>query len=192
VAHGSTLDPVKGAWAILGGLVLALALSVPVAQAAATRAEYVAQAEPLCKATSDSLRKPAKKFVKGLKKATPKHKPKRGSRAAKRYARRVFRVAGGFYLVFGRKVSGLQRQLVVIPPPAADAAVLNQWLGSMSVASDAMIDIATRLRSRSLKKALGAANEIGQIDKGLKATDSVVSGFGFQQCLFFASAAPTI
>jgi hypothetical protein len=183
---------VKGAWAILAGLVLALALSAPAAQAAATRAEYVAQTEPLCKATSDSLAKPGKKFVRGLKKATPKHKPKRGSKAAKTYARRVFRVAGGFYLVFGRKVAGLQRQLVVIPPPAADAAVLNKWLGNMSLASDTMIDIATRLRSRSLKKALGAASEIGGIEKGLKATDSVVSGFGFQQCLFFAPSAPAI
>jgi hypothetical protein len=183
---------VKGAWAILAGLVFALALSTAVAQAAATRAEYVAQAEPLCKATSDSLRKPGKKFVKGLRKATPKHKPKPGSKAAKTYARRVFRIAGGFYLVFGRKVSGLQKQLVVIPPPTADAAVLNQWLGSMSLAADTMTDIATRLRSRSLKKALGAANEIGEIEKELKATDNVVSGFGFQQCLFFASAAPTL
>jgi hypothetical protein len=192
VALGSTLNPVKGAWAIFAGVILALAVSAPAAQAAATRAEYVAQAEPLCKAASDSLVKPGKKFAKRLRKATPRHKPKPGSRAAKIYARRVFRAAGGFYLVFGRKVSGLQRQLVAIPPPAAEAAVLNQWLGSMSVAADTMTDIATRLRSRRLKKALGAANQIGEIDKELKATDNVVSGFGFQQCLFFAPGAPTL
>jgi hypothetical protein len=183
---------VKGAWAILAGLILALALSAPAAQAAATRAEYVAQAEPLCKAASDSLAKPSKKFVKGLKKATPKHKPKPGSKAAKAYARKVFRVSGGFYLIFGHKVSGLEAQLAAIPPPAADAAGLNQWLGSMSTASATMIDIATRLRSKSLKKALGAALRIGDIEKELKATDAIVSGFGFQQCVFFAPNAPAL
>jgi hypothetical protein len=183
---------VKGAWAILVGLILALALWAPAAQAAATRAEYVAQAEPLCKAASKSLVKPGKKFVKGLKKATPKHKPPNGSKAAKKYARQVFRVAGGFYLVFGRVVSGLQKQLVAIPPPAPDAAVLNQWLGSMSLAAGTMTDIATGLRSKSLRKALIAADQIDQIDKQLKATDHIVSGFGFQQCLFFGQSAPAL
>jgi hypothetical protein len=183
---------VKGAWAILVGLILALALWAPAAQAAATRAEYVAQAEPLCKAASNSLAGPSKKFAKGLKKAKPKHKPKRGSKAAKAFARRVFRVSGGFYLTFGQKVSGLQRQLAAIPPPAADAAVLNQWLGSMSTAAATMTDIATRLRSKNLKKALGAAAQVGDIEKELRATDAVVSGFGFQQCIFFAPNPPAL
>jgi hypothetical protein len=173
------------------GLLVSLAL-VPAAQAASTRAEYVAQAEPLCKAASDSLTKPDKKFTKGLKKARPKQKPKPGSKAAKAYARKVFHLAGGFYVSFGKTVSGLQGQLTAIPPPTADAAVLNQWLGSMSTAAGTMTDIGTRLRSKSLKKALVASGQLGEIEKELKATDAIVSGFGFQQCVFFAPSAPAL
>lgn len=173
--------PVKGAWAILAGLVLTLALSAPAAQAAATRAEYVAQAEPLCAATNQVLNKRAKKYIKQLK-AFNREKPKTKA-AKKRQALRFFFVSGTFYLTIGNALNTLDGQLGGIAAPAADATVAAQWLESLRLDADTFNRLGLAFKSRKLKKIIAAAPEANGLDKQLQATDAIVAGWGFQECL---------
>lgn len=160
-----------------------LALSAPAAQAAATRAEFVAQAEPLCAATNQLLNKKAKKTDKALKKAAPKKGQHQSKKQEKASTIRFFHILGAFDVTIGKQLTGLSGQLAAIPPPAADAAAAAQWTQALAADAQAFTELGTKFKSRSLKKIITAAIAAEGLDKQLKATDAIVAGWGFQECL---------
>jgi hypothetical protein len=180
---------VKGAWAILVGLILALALWAPAAQAAATRAEYVAQAEPICKAANMTLKKQAAKAFKGIKAGPADIVPAdNADHAARRRARRTLQrllvTSGRLYVLLGRGINQVDQQLVTIPPPDADATAIGQWIESRRVIAEGWKSLGAVFKSGSLKKIskLDGQTFADLVDKET-AADQIVTGYGFYQCL---------
>ena len=148
----------RGATAL--ALLAALAVAVPLAHAASTRAEYIAQVDPICKATIDAQRQAAgsKGFVGPLNHGHYK--------AAGRSLRRVF-------AAFGPGVE----QVAAIVPPAADSQLVGIWVEDLR----AQVPLGNRVAGllidnrfpRKLLSRLGRMN---------RTTRAIVANFGFHSC----------
>jgi len=102
---------------------LALALAVLVAasaEGAATRAEYVAQAEPICAETNSDIARLDKRFFTLADK---------GLEARKRPTqKRFFRKAGGVIKETAAAFDASVAAVRLIPPPPGDEQLITQWL----------------------------------------------------------------
>jgi hypothetical protein len=139
------------------------------AEAASTRAEYVAQAEAVCAAPTPQVLKILKQEDRVIKQARDL-KPSQ-------YAVRMGRLLGKLAAIEGRILS----QLGTIPPAPGDEAIIAQWLqGSRD---------GRTLLLRAVRA--GKHGNLGQMLARLKKSISVttqaeqpVAGFGFQACDF--------
>ena len=105
------------------GLLTLATIGVPPAQAASTRAEYVAQVDPMCRANLGPWKKTYTAEVKTFKawmRLNNKGTLKAWERQTHRYARAVKRHVG----VHAR----LTAQVSAVPPPAEDAQLVATWL----------------------------------------------------------------
>jgi hypothetical protein len=154
--------------------VTALAITTSFASAAATRAEYVAQVEPICR----DAQKPTFKAYSALFKATPTAGQTQINKAV---ARRADRALGRFYTrisnIFGLTTS----QIASITPAPGDEGTVAAWLAGRSqaqmlglqagrAAKHLKVRRATRLTSRATSASDQAA--------------ALVSTFGFKFCAF--------
>jgi len=94
----------------VGALALGLLLSPANAGAAASRAEYGQQADPICKAASKDWTRLWKRFL----------------RADKRLR---FHAAGNALASIGTRLSAMTASLRQLAPPPGDEALVSQWLG---------------------------------------------------------------
>ena len=97
----------------LGGLSATIALaafSATSANAAADRAEYAQQADPICKAASQDWTRLWKRFLRADKKLR-------------------FHAAGNALASIGTRLSAMTASLRQITPPPADEALVSRWLG---------------------------------------------------------------
>jgi hypothetical protein len=145
---------------LLGIAVVALAITTT-AQAASTRAEYIAQADPICSSTLDREAKTFHLVGSDLDRG-------RFKRAAKKFARtnRVF--------------SAGVEQLAVLNPPAADAALIGPWVAMLR----AQAPLASRV-TRLLRKGARPgqiAKAVNRLFKFSDRTQALVAGYGFTQC----------
>jgi hypothetical protein len=148
---------------LIGGLVAALAItltSAASASAAPTRAEYIAQADPICQATIDAQIKAAgpKGFVGPLKQGH--------LQAAGRSMRRVFTALA----------PGVE-QLAAIEPPAADSLLIGTWVQQNRAEVPLGMRVAGMLIHDRLPRKL--LNRLGKLNTS---THALVAGFGFQYC----------
>jgi hypothetical protein len=173
VLQGRSLS--RGAVALLTGLVVAAVAAAP-ASAASTRAEYVAQADPICQIGIAGAQGAFVKFTKIVKK-------KPGGRRALRHpeviteqirmpASRLYRRLAAIYL-------GVNQQIAAIPPVPEDAPRVNSWLGLRATnAAD------LQMASRALKKKqLNLFDQLlikGRIDA--TNANAAVADFGFRFC----------
>jgi|SRR5262245_31846601 len=81
------------------------------ASAAATRAEYAAQADPICKSSDKHTGRLAKRFV----------------RLAKQYPFKIQAAANALEGI-STTLSSTNGSIRLIPPPPGDEAVVSQWL----------------------------------------------------------------
>jgi len=126
-----------------------------------TRADYIAQAEPICKANTDANRH----ILKGAK-----SKAKRGQLGAA--GRQFTRAASAF--------STTVDQLAGLPQPSADTPVLSQWIGYLRLEATYLARVAQALKKAQRGRAEGYAV---RLNRNANLANQVVTGYGFSACL---------
>jgi hypothetical protein len=142
-------------------VLIAVAVCATPASAATTRAEYVAQVDPICSGTLD---KEAKTF---------------------RFVGRDFN--HGRYKVAARKFARTTKvfsagveQLATVSPPAADAALIGQWIAMLR----AQVPLAQRV-TRLLRQGARRRRIVKAVDRLFMLSDRTqaqVATYGFSQC----------
>ena len=158
----------------LCSLTAACCLGVAPALAAPTRAEYIAQADPVCQSfvepESASLGAYHRDFKSWLRAA------KKGS--IKRFARLTHRLAAAL-LDFDRVHSSMTEQVAAIQPPDADASLIGIWLNGRrqaDVLSDTAAAALNRFRVRRFFTLIRKADNVEGY--GTQA----INGYGFHVC----------
>jgi hypothetical protein len=151
-------------------LVVILFVSTPSAEGASTRAEYVAQVDPVCQSfvgPVNDAKTAYKRWVRDLSKGTLHNWVRQTARTAISLRR------------LNHVHAGLTDQIAAIPPFSEDAATLATWLNDRRQV-EAFADSAALAfglfkfdRFRAQLRQAGVAEEAG-----IRA----VSGFGFQVC----------
>jgi hypothetical protein len=146
-------------------LVLSLALitvSAAPADAAATRTEYAAQADPICKSNDKAF----------------SHLWKRFTRLAKLYPFKIQAAANALERM-GSRYSSSIRSLRLIAPPPGDEALIAQWLDlhTRSAAKYPLAASAYRANDyKRLNRLIGSAGRLA------RQASSLMSDFPFQHC----------
>jgi hypothetical protein len=131
-----------------------------VARADITRADYVAQVEPICKANTDANRR----ILKGARTRAKKGKTKA---AAKQFSRAS--------IAFGNAVA----QLKAVPQPPEDTTILTSWLGHLDKETLYLGRIARDLRKKQLNRA--QADGL-QLKRNADIANDTVISFPFTYC----------
>jgi hypothetical protein len=132
-----------------------------VARADTTRPDYIAAAEPICKANTDANRH----ILRGAR-----AKAKSGKLGA----------AGRQFSRAARAFSATVDQIAAIPQPSADTNVLSQWIGYLRLESSYLTRVAAALKHGQANKAQGFAV---RLNRNANFANQVVTGFGFSSCL---------
>ena len=154
---------------------LAIALiAAPTAHAASTRAEYIAQVDPICQSFGPSLHKAQKAYSKEYK----EWERRLSKGTLKGWERQTHRTSQALR-AFVQIDAGLTDQIAAVPPPAADAGTANAWLTGRNNGERwafAAAKAFDRFKFNRFDKQLVRANK--EYAAGLRA----ISGFGFQVC----------
>lgn len=125
-----------------------------------TRAEYIAQLEPVCAANTDANRR----ILRGVRKRVKEDKLKA---AAGQFARAA--------TAFGNTVGTLE----AVPRPSADTAKLAEWFGHLNRETDYLQGISKALRKEQRGRAQGLAV---RLQHTANLANGAVTGFGFSEC----------
>ena len=147
--------------AIFTTMAAAALLAVPLASAAElTRDEYVARAEPICKANTEAN----KRIFAGAKEQVKAGKLKAASTHFKR-------AAGAFNKTIA--------QLGAVPEPPADEAKLTKWLSYLQIESSYLVKIGKALAAEDK----GAAQTLSvRLNRNSNLANNTVLAFGFDYC----------
>jgi hypothetical protein len=162
---------------VIAGLLAVLVMAVP-AQAQ-TRAEYVAQADPICQSAikpAKKISRPVNRAGKALDAAQKKHKSKQ---VIIRLAKHFFRVVGAAYSRLGTLSNKTTARVQAIPPPPEDAALIGQWLAVQAETAQDLFDAASAARHFNFRSLAAAERSFAQDNR---AADRLVAGFGFKYC----------
>jgi hypothetical protein len=151
-------------WALAA--LAAMLFAAPLAEAEElTREEYVARAEPICKANVEAN----KRIFDGAKREVKEGKLKKASR-------HFFRAAAAF----GRT----NRQLKEVPRPAADEEKLTRWFGYLEAEKELIRRIGVALAHEERRKAESISVKL---NRNSTRANNAVLGFGFDYCRIDAS-----
>ena len=144
------------------------------ADAASTRAEYVAQVDPICQSykgpefnAAKAYQRNNKLWVRTATKGT-----------VKTFVRQTHRLAQSLF-AWDRLHSRMTEQIAAIPPVPTDAAVIDTWLNDRRQ-SDAFADqAASALNKFQIRRFFRLT---ARADKVERAGIQAINGFGFQVC----------
>jgi hypothetical protein len=151
----------RGATLVLLAAVVAAALLVPPAAVAATRQEYIAQADPICQATEA-----AERHAIGPVGAIQRLIERGRLKAAGKRLRNEFGA-------FSRGVE----QLATIQPPDADAQLIGAWVENLR----AQVPLGYRA-ARALIHGRIPNKLFGRLGSLNRRTQALVADYGFQSC----------
>lgn len=147
--------------ASIAALMAVALLAFPaLSSAAATRAEYAAQADPICAA--------ANKDISQLNK-----------RAEGKARKGKFGAAGKLVKKTGRRLAGSIEQVRAIVPPAGDEQLITDWLALIGRIADNNVALGKAIAKRKPNKANEISRSSGSISQ--QAHD-LVQSFPFQSC----------
>jgi hypothetical protein len=161
-----------------GIVVISLAITATAAYAAATRAEYVARVDPICRAANPkenavvrALERRVKQLHRhGVDTETP--------------AKRVIRIAVRYY----DRLAEIQRdenaKIAMVTPAPGDESIVAEWLQARTAASDFFqrgVHVFAHGRERRGKKLIGIS-----FKREFKA-ELLVQDFGFKSCAHVAA-----
>jgi hypothetical protein len=158
----------------IGGCLLAIAIGSATAYGAATRAEYVAQVDPVCQTQTPPAQLAFANFFKQAGKHGPgalSH-PKQVTGATRGPAMRLYRNLGNIYAT-------ATAQIALVPPAPEDAARVSAWLALRGTVAADLQKMAQTLKHNRLRHFDRATIQSG-ID--ITAANNSVRDFGFQYC----------
>jgi hypothetical protein len=172
----------RSAFIGLGALIVALAITGGTAQAATTRAEWVAQVDPICQNGQAQERVAIQPLISATKQAK-KHRNLRG-KAAKRAEKRLDIAFGSYFQQYALIERAVNAQITTIAPAQEDVSLVQVWLR----ARGELLDLETRLFTGGLKtgkgwKGLGQVfTTFFQLIGRQEEVADLVRDFGFQYC----------
>ena len=154
---------------LIGGIAAALVLGVAglafagiYGNAFPTRAEYVKQAEKICKNRTNKMNKKTNAANAALKKGDTKK--------------------GGSLIVESSQIFGKAvRNLGKIVKPKDDKKVLKKWLASLKGDVSGLANLGKIIKTKGVGKA--AKQALAQASAHANKTNKIVKGFGFSYCL---------
>jgi hypothetical protein len=154
--------------------VIALAIAATAAYGAATRAEYVAQVDPICQAGKTKLKRESRKYghrIRALRKqGIDTEKP----------TKRVLRLAVRFYDRVARIQRSANQQIAAVPPAPGDEQLVAEWLRLRSkrikLTNRAIHAYARSRKAHQFRRLMGRANT-AEVN-----AESLVADFHFQHC----------
>ena len=141
---------------------VAIALTAGTAQAASTRAEYVAQADPICLSVQGPVDASLARYIK----AKRKHAPLGPAKA---------RLLRSWSKLYGRVTTSLRK----LTPAPGDEATIASWLKARGVV---LKDLAAAGKAYAESEAKLAKRITLRGDAAIIRSNAAVSGFGFQNC----------
>jgi hypothetical protein len=156
--------------------VIVLATTATGANAATTRAEFVAQVDPICQAAQAQELVAAQQVNRKLRKLR-KHPNTR--KARRRAIKREFRAIGRFYGYVAVVEQGVNAQVAMIPPAIEDTSLIKLWL---RVRAEQVIST-QRLASAFAKgDILAALDMFFEASGKVEEAGDIVRDLGFQHC----------
>jgi hypothetical protein len=150
-----------------------IAVAAP-AYAASTRAEYIAQVDPICQSfvgpagdATGSFNRNLKRLFRLAKSGTLKAFIRQNSRTARSLNR------------LAQILTSMTDQIVAVPPPDADAGTIGTWLDHRRQADAFAMSAASALKKLNAKRFFRQLDRAGKADQAAVRT---ISGFGFQVC----------
>jgi hypothetical protein len=157
----------------------ALAMSAAPANAASTRAEYVAQVDPICQAGLAQETAAAGPVIKKLKRLDRRAERAHSRKARKRADKRAAILLSRYYDFVTSVEQSVTAQIAAIPPAIEDTSLIQVWLRARGEQA-----VATQRLFHALSKGdfLGTFNLLFEVDaKSTEVTD-LVRDFGFHYC----------
>jgi hypothetical protein len=152
------------------------AIAAAPASAATTRAEWVAQVEPICQAAQKPTSKAYSSFFKGLDKlGLVGDDPE----VSKRDARISDRLLGTFYVRASDIYSRTTAQLTAVAPGPGDESAVAEWIAGRNQTSLLGAQAGRAAKHRKLKRAFHLADRA--VTAGERAPGPV-AGFGLHFC----------
>jgi hypothetical protein len=150
--------------------VIALAITAT-AHAASTRAEYVAQVDPICQTATVQVRRALNKHH--LKNAILLDDLGSGDRKAE------LRIVKQLHILHRFGAPAVE-QIAAVPAPPGDEAVIARWVGDLRFYDQRSLQAASAIRAGKSKRArhliLGGLRDLVAVDDELRP-------WGFQSCL---------
>jgi hypothetical protein len=151
-----------------------LATSAAPAAAAPTRAEYIAQVDPMCQSLVGPMGAAWSSFNKAFKQTN--HAAKKGNtKAFIRGARATIRSLN----TLSATRTGLTDQIAAVQPPDADASTVSTWLGDRRLQAAFESSAASALAKGQFGKFF---HRLGGAGRAQTAGRAAVAGFGFATC----------
>lgn len=150
----------------------ALLLAAP-AQGAATRVEYVAQVDPICKAAGPQL----KKALAGVK---PPRGAKIKSLDPKKGLKRIARSTGKLFGRMHKVLDAMTSQVAAVPAAPGDELIVANWILNRRSAEDLLGRAARAGKHGKFFQMFGL---LGGYTEAEEAATASVRDFGFRHCV---------
>jgi hypothetical protein len=173
---GGTPRAVWGLIATAITVIAPLAITATSANAATTRAEYVAQAEVICKGSQKPTFKAYNAFFKGLSRLGLEGEEPNTSRRAARAANRLLGVA---YLRISNIYDRSTSRLAALTAAQGDEAAVASWLGGRREAAALGARAGHLAKHQKLKRAIHMADRASSISENAVKS---VADYGFHYC----------
>jgi hypothetical protein len=171
--------PVAPALAAIAIGLAAVAITAAPAAAASTRAEYVAQVDPICQAGLAQEDAAARPVLKKLKRIQKQRRQAHSRKTRARVTRRELRTLASFFDVVAKVEQGLNAQIATIPPAIEDTSLVQVWL---RVRGEAVVATQRLLRSFAKGDIFGALGLIFEVEAKSEEASDLVRDFGFHYC----------
>jgi hypothetical protein len=155
---------------------VAFAVFAAPASAATTRAEYVAQVDPICQAgiaQETAVARPLTKKLHRLKKHA------RSREARRRADKRATRALARFYDFVAVVEQGVTAQIATTPPPTEDTSLIQVWL---RVRGEEVVVTQRLFRSFAKGDFFGAFDLLFEVVAKSEEASDLVRDFGFHYC----------
>jgi hypothetical protein len=144
------------------------------ADAASTRADYIAQVDPICQSFVGPMGAAWGAFDRAFKRTT--RAARKGT--LKAFLRGTKREAGSLNQLAGTRTSMID-QIAVVPPAGADVGAIAVWLDHLRQEVAFERSAASAVRKLQIGKYF---NRLKQADTAENAGHQAIAGFGFQVC----------
>jgi hypothetical protein len=148
------------------------------ADAASTRAEYVAQVDPICQSFVGPENTALNTFRSNLNRLGRVARSSVKTNNFKPFIRQTRRTASSL-TTYAQVHSNLTDQAVAVAPAPGDAASVNTWISQRRRAESVSVSAATALSQFRARSFFGL---LKQADAAEVASANAISGMGFQVC----------